>query len=238
MNSCSTCGKSFKNLTGLKCHTKKSCDRFLQRSKVNHICPICKKYISNHINSHISTCGISNPCGIGHGWAKGKKYEEIYGLEKSEQIKLRLSEALIGKSTGIGKNESAESDRREKIRVNINERYANGWQVKCGRCEKIEYESRVAGKIKLDGSWELAVAKYLDSIHVTWSRNTKRFEYFNSLKNKKSTYCPDFYISDWNVFIEVKGYTTDLDKIKWNQFPHTLQVWDKKKIKSLGIEIR
>jgi len=237
MYSCPICKKEFKNKTGLSCHSEKRCSLFLKRLQTNHICPKCGQYISNHINQHVTSCQKSNKCGTGKNWANGKTYDQIYG-EKAVSIKNQISKSLIGKCSGLGKDDKTELVRIEKIRTKINERYANGWQVKCGRCLKIDYKSPTAGKIKVDGSWELAVAKYLDSILVKWIRNTERFEYFNSIKNKKSTYCPDFFVFDWNSFIEVKGYTTDLDKIKWQQFPHILEIWDKHKIKSLGIDIR
>jgi len=65
----------------------------------------------------------------------------------------------------------------------------------------------------------------------------KRFTYNNTIKNCMSTYCPDFYIYDWNCYIEVKGYKTELDDIKWEQFKESLQIWDKNKLLSLGISI-
>lgn len=61
-----------------------------------------------------------------------------------------------------------------------------------------------------------------------------RFPYIN-LKGKNSTYCPDFWVEDWNTFIEVKGYKTDLDDCKWRQFKEPLKVWNLNKLKKLGI---
>lgn len=152
------------------------------------------------------------------------------GKACSEEQKQKISLALKGKP-GIKHTDEA----KNKIRIKINERYAIGWEVKCGRAKKYDYISPIAGKIKVDGSWELKVAEYLDLIGVIWYRNKIRFEYFNTLKNKKSTYCPDFYVKDWNTYIEVKGYKTDLDIIKWNQFLHNLIIWQKSELKSLGI---
>ena len=54
----------------------------------------------------------------------------------------------------------------------------------------------------------------------------------------ESTYCPDFFVIDWNKYIEVKGYKTELDEIKWTQFEEKLEVWDKNKLKSLGIKAK
>ena len=54
----------------------------------------------------------------------------------------------------------------------------------------------------------------------------------------ESTYCPDFFVIDWNKYIEVKGYKTELDEIKWTQFEEKLEIWDKNKLKSLGIKAK
>lgn len=80
----------------------------------------------------------------------------------------------------------------------------------------------------------MAVCKYLDELKVKWVRNKKRFNYIN-LNNKKSTYCPDFYIEDWDSYIEVKGYKTKLDECKWNQFPEKLIIWDKEILQQKNI---
>jgi hypothetical protein len=50
------------------------------------------------------------------------------------------------------------------------------------------------------------------------------------------TYCPDFYVYDWDIFIEVKGYKTELDEIKWSQFEEKIEIWDKKKLNDLDID--
>jgi hypothetical protein len=107
--------------------------------------------------------------------------------------------------------------------------YLSGWEPVCGRCKKIEYNTKRNVIIKLDGSWELLVAKYLDFLDLNWTRNSQRFEYIN-LNNGKSTYCPDFWVEEWNSFLEVKGYETDLDRCKWQQFPKNLIIWKKDKI--------
>ncbi len=164
---------------------------------------------------------------------KGKNYEEIHGKEKS-LILIDYHQKRF-KEFGIKISPENELIRREKIRTKIIDRYSDGWEVKCGRTKKIEYESSIAGKVKLDGTWELAAAKYFDSINVKWIRNKKRFEYFNEIKNTKSTYCPDFYIEDWNTYIEIKGYTTELDLCKWRQFTENIEVWDRKKMKELNL---
>jgi len=239
---CQKCGKVFKNEKGLKCHTKKSCDDF--KNKIEHICYKCGFYIKNSIEKHIKSCNGNGPKRLikrrsgGHRWAFGKTYDELYGIEKSKDIKERISKKLVGKSQGKSNDPEKEKLRRNKIRIKILEKYSNGWEVKCGRCKKLDYHSEIAGDVKLDGGWELATAKYLDSLNIKWIRNKQRFKYWNSIKNCESTYCPDFFVEVWNKFIEVKGYKTDLDEIKWKQFKDDLEIWDRKKLKELGIKAK
>lgn len=165
-------------------------------------------------------------------WNKGLNKasdERLNSLSKKLSISMKGNLKCTGKALTLEK----ENLRISKIRDKINQRYSEGWEVKCGRAPKLDYESLIAGKIKIDGSWELAVAKYLDLLKVRWIRNKQRFVYY--VNNKSSTYCPDFYVFDWNCFIEVKGYQTKLDEIKWNQFPHQLEIWKKEKLKNLKL---
>jgi hypothetical protein len=159
-----------------------------------------------------------------NGHIKAKELGLIYNISEETKKKISIS--------SIGKKHSEET--KSLLSRMMKDRYANGFEVKCGRAPKYNYESPTAGLIKVDGSWELKVAVYLDSIGVSWKRNKQRFGYIN-LKGEESTYCPDFWVDGWDTFIEVKGYRTDLDECKWSQFKHKLLVWDKKTLKEMNI---
>lgn len=164
---------------------------------------------------------------------KGKTYEELYGKEKADEMKLKIS-----KSAFKAQNNPELKERHSKaVSEGMKQKYLDGWKPRCGRCKKIEYVSPIAGVISVDGTWELITAKHLDKLGVIWKRNTKRFEYTN-LSGGKSTYCPDFYVEDSSIFgpalyIEVKGYETELDRCKWSQFPEKLLVWKRQEIESM-----
>lgn len=143
------------------------------------------------------------------------------------EMSSKISLTMTGKP---GKKHSPET--REKMSLKKKELYASGWEPICGRCKKYDYTSPVAGTIKVDGTWELKVAKYLDTLGVKWSRNRKRFPYIKP-DNKASTYQPDFFVDDWDTYIEVKGYETDLDRCKWSQFKEKLLVWKADKIQTM-----
>lgn len=231
---CDKCGKKFKNEKGLKCHTKKACDKKIIKNNINHICPKCNFFIKNSIQKHMKYCDGLGPKNkkpkIERKSLKGISYEEQFGVEKSNEIKRKISE----KVTGLASTPEKENERKRKLSIIINKRYEDGWKPKCGRTKKINYEKKDGNVISIDGSWELKCSLYLDSIDIIWNRNIKRFDYIN-LSGNTSKYTPDFYVKNWDSYIEVKGYETDLDRCKWSQFKYNLLIWNKQKLKELNI---
>jgi len=96
-----------------------------------------------------------------------------------------------------------------------------------GRVKIVEYNG-----VKLKGSWELITAQWLDSINVKWKAEVNPQEYI--WNNSTHLYFPDFYLTDYDVYIEVKGYKRDRDDAKWTSFDGTLTIIDTKIIHKLG----
>jgi hypothetical protein len=50
---------------------------------------------------------------------------------------------------------------------------------------------------------------------------------------------PDFYLIESDTYVEVKGYKTEKDEAKWNQFPkhRKLKILMKEDLISLGVDI-
>jgi len=67
--------------------------------------------------------------------------------------------------------------------------------------------------VKLKGSWEVETAKWLDKQSIVWTNVVKGFDY--EWQNSMHTYFPDFYLPNYDVYIEVKGYERDRDRAKW-----------------------
>ena len=133
------------------------------------------------------------------------------------------------------KNPKTHTDEfKEKQRQRILLRYEAGWMPKAGRCKKFKYISPIAGEVYLDGTWELAVANWLDKNKYNWARNKKRFKYIN-LRGTVSHYVPDFWVEELGGYLEVKGYETELDRCKWSQFSDPLTIWKRKELKNLGM---
>lgn len=209
MYKCKYCGKKYKNPKSIGSHTKwckKNPNREIPFENIDQEKRLKALADSNRNPEHIR--------------------RRMAGFKKSYEA----GNFTIG---GCSNDTEIESKRRKKIADSINKRYESGWAPKAGRCKKIQYESTIAGSVSLDGNWELKVAQYLDEQNINWIRNTKRFPYIHNGKNRK--YTPDFYLTDDDVYVEVKGYETELDKCKWGQFPHSLLVWKKYDLELMGI---
>lgn len=75
--------------------------------------------------------------------------------------------------------------------------------------------------IKFQGKWELDFYNYCKCNNITIQRSNEWFEYeWNGTRK----YFPDFYLPNYDLYIEVKGYVTDRDLAKWRDFPKSLKV--------------
>jgi hypothetical protein len=67
---------------------------------------------------------------------------------------------------------------------------------------------------KLKGSWEVAVAKWLDNQYIEWTNIIDGIEY--EWNGSTHLYYPDFYLPTVGRYIEVKGYERPRDLAKWS----------------------
>lgn len=201
-------------------------------------CPAMKEKNSKKVKEIRSLKGDcywknGHPKGSSSGTSlKGKSWEEIY-KDRADIERNKRSESLRGNKIWQNLSEQQKKDHANNARERIIKRYESGWMPKAGRCKKIKYTSSVAGDVLLDGTWELSVAKWLDRQGYNWKRNTRRFQYCN-LKGTISYYVPDFWVDEFNAYLEVKGYETELDRCKWRQFTENLIVWKEKELKDIG----
>lgn len=101
-----------------------------------------------------------------------------------------------------------------------------------GRAKLVEY-----GNTKLKGGWEVKVAVWLDKNNISWTNEIEPIKY--SWEGKDKLYFPDFYLPEYDLYIEVKGYKRDIDEAKWNSVEKQLLIVDKStihKIDTLDID--
>lgn len=83
--------------------------------------------------------------------------------------------------------------------------------------------SRTKGGIRKDlgqyfrSSWEANVARILNYKNIEWEYESKRF-YFNDKSEGVLSYQPDFYLPQFNKWIEVKGWMDNKSKIRLKRF--------------------
>lgn len=74
------------------------------------------------------------------------------------------------------------------------------------------YISPIAGKVYLESSYELKLAKELDANNIKWIR--PKFLYY-IIDNTRKRYFPDFYLIDFDIYLDPKNfYLIEKDKLK------------------------
>lgn len=104
-------------------------------------------------------------------------------------------------------------------------------------CHFCWHISPFAGKVFLQSSYELTLAKSLDENNIKWIR-PNFISYFHELDNKQRKYFPDFYLIDYDVYLDPKNdflinfhknkiqYVIDQNKIKLIVLTKNQLNWD------------
>ena len=80
--------------------------------------------------------------------------------------------------------------------------------------KKSEYTCLDGTIVSMDSSWEVACAEKLDELGVRWERDTSLKLEYRTERLRLRNYIPDFYLPDYDIYLEVKGYWTDAAKWK------------------------
>lgn len=191
-------------------------------SRFYNSCEAIKKKISISTKKRWKDGKFENVKNLAHKdyvpFNKGKTLEQIFGNERAEQIKQKLKNSLIGKSSGKCYDPVLEKKRREKIGKTAKLRgNTGGYRKGAGRGKKGWYKG-----IFCDSSWELAwVIYYLDH-NIKFERNFQKFEY--EYNNEKHFYIPDFKMD--GKYVEIKGFKNGQFYAKMKFFPHTIEIFD------------
>lgn len=119
---------------------------------------------------------------------RNKENPPHLGCKHTEETKQKISYGVSGKKNGM-------YGKKPKFKINV------------------IYENKSGLKINMRSTWEAKFAKYLDDSNLTWFYEHKTFE----LSNGK-TYTPDFYIKEWDMYIEIKGYPHEESIEKYELF--------------------
>ena len=107
---------------------------------------------------------------------------------------------------------------------------------------RIKYHWKTNEEIVCLGSYEAKTVDYLNLKQIDFQWQPKIFEVPIKIavteKGNPTTYRPDLYLSDQDIWVEIKGYMRGDAQAKWDWFKSehpTAELWDKEKLKEIGI---
>ena len=169
-------------------------------------CPICNKELKSYKAKVAHVWRAHSDSGIAHGQKTGAaskgKISHRKGLTKetSEEIKRtaeKLSQTLqrkITEGTFIPSKMGTEARRKLSIEQSLKNRG--------GKCKWFDYKGQ-----KLQGTWELNIAKKLDDMGIRWYKPKVHKDVWSyMLDGQVKSYTPDLYLEEENLYLEIKGY--------------------------------
>lgn len=185
------------------------------------------------------------------------KCHEIRCEKNPNKIETKLSDKTKNKLSIVMKIKNTNSQRIwkketiEKLKISSREKNKEYWteekrkehSLKMANIAKEKPESysinNVSGRVKiyeyngfkLKGKWELSVAKMLDESNIKWTNILQPFPYF--WKDGWHLYFPDFYLTELDIYIEVKGYQRERDLIKWKSVNKKLIILKEEELNKL-----
>lgn len=142
-----------------------------------------------------------------------------YSNQYTKASKLGLPKPQISDETRRKISESSSKrtktdEQKQRLSESMRLAVINNPQSYCssnvnGRVKKVKYQDRW-----FDSKWEVIVAKYLDDLNIKWDREVTGIEY--EYEGKKHLYFPDFYLPEYDKYIEVKGYERKRDLYKYS----------------------
>ena len=165
-------------------------------------CPYCYKIFKQNysLTNHISVCKSNLNRDVEKSRRNSQVQKNVYNSEKGKELREKASKRAV---------------------------FNNFWEYRSKN--PIIYESKFAGRVKLDSKWELIVAKRLDELNIDWYKPRIRLPYYDFNGNEHG-YFPDFYVKDYKCFIEVKSpfiskWQNSQNKISYVKEHYKFVVW-------------
>jgi len=205
---------------------------------------ICGKEFekSQSLNAHYSHCLIhrngKKPIDRflnTRNWNKGLSKETDERVKKfgeSYSNNIKTGKTVPGR---LGKHISEKTREILSIKQSINH---SG-----GICKWYDYRKPNGISQKLQGTWEVKFASYLNVIDEDWikigiGKHNHTFIWIDDNKNKRR-YTPDFWCPNLQKYFEVKGYWRDCDRIKMKlvieQNDINVEIIEEKQMKELKL---
>jgi hypothetical protein len=110
-----------------------------------------------------------------------------------------------------------------------------------GKSKVFKYVNNLNEQMMLNKD-EIIVAKCLDNLKLDWHRNWKGFEYIDE-NGKRKKYYPDFYVDNFDYYVEYKGWVTQKinhkmsNALENNNFKLLIIYSNDKRYRDLGLNL-
>lgn len=97
---------------------------------------------------------------------------------------------------------------------------AKGWATRIRRGHfpsTLVYHQLSGSKVILKSTWEVAFATWCDKLKIKWQYEPKRF-FVGKGAWRGQTYCPDFWLPQLGVYVEIKGWLEKRQEAKYTKF--------------------
>lgn len=122
-----------------------------------------------------------------------------------KKIKITLKKLAKEKKLPIQNlSEEKRIELGKKISKTLRKNIKNG-KIKLNTWGKIYRYKSLMGEIRVRSKWEREVARFLDKKSLYWDYEKLVIPYYDTERNLIRNTIPNFYLKDFNLFIEVKG---------------------------------
>jgi len=207
------CGKEFEKSQSYNSHCSK-CKIHIKILKPSiykkddiYICECGKEFIkSQSLNSHFSHCLIhrkgepEKPRGGNKNWSKGltketdKRVKSQNDSWKASVIAGTYVPTFLNKHHTLETKQQMSKSASETNNGYVKTRY---YEIFCPHDNK---------NVKVQGTWELKYAEYLNKNKINWARPKTRILYTLFDGDYSHSYFADFYLPESDTFIEIKGH--------------------------------
>lgn len=236
---CHSCENKRRHKLGILNSKGKSNPNFGNRYAQKNYCIDCGKEISKQA-TRCGSCAVKeafkNP-EDNSNYIDGRSLKKNFCVDCNKQIGVNAKRCRVcylkinrGKNCSwFGKHHTEEA-KRKISEANKGKNNAMFGKI-AGRAKWTKYKSKWFRSV-----WEVLFAQFLDLSGIKWQYEPKTFDLGNT------TYTPDFYIAEWDCYIEIKGWWRFQDKSKFKifrkkYFNTNTRVLMKKELQEFGVLI-
>ena len=182
--------------------------------------------------------------------------------EKNPNIRKKISKTMKDNQINVGEKNGMKNiearlkvskyrkelfkDQKERNKISLQKK--KEWKegkfnnAKLGKCKWFNYIDQNNKNHKVQGTYELAFIKWLDKNNLIFETHKGRITYKNK-NNKICSYYPDFYVYNWESYVEIKSnYTLFLSSEKMKNIIDSNKhlkfiILSNNELKNLGIKI-